>query len=354
MVGTSLIVVLLLGAIVSNPDTHLVAACENRILKWIGTRSYGLYLWHWPVLVIMAAAFPVAVGSLNYFVRSILAIALTIIICEISYVILETPVRKRGFRQVYPAWKIPGAVGAVLAVVAMIIAPAKTATQLQIEQAETAIAAQQASGSQPGDIQELPPQALPGEFIDPALDTSPLQPGDVTALGDSMVTSAYGGFTDRIPGITILAMSNRQWHQEPDILAGELATGQVSRAVFICLGTNAGVTDINLVHQVVQMLGPQRIVMLVTLYSPSTFVESSNAALGEVADQYANVGVIDWYSHVSAHPEWLQVDETHPSIEGSYEFAQFIYDELQRFTGELDHKKAEQTGTVQPSTTATN
>ncbi|MDY6049245.1 MAG: hypothetical protein SPI77_01530 [Corynebacterium sp.] len=166
----------------------------------------------------------------------------------------------------------------------------------------------------------------------------------VVALLGAMIASAFGGFLDRIPGVTLLAKSNRQWYQEPDTLAGELATGQVGRAVFICLGTNAGVTDINLVHQVVQMLGPTRIVMLVTLYSPSTFVADSNAALYEVADQYANVGVIDWNTFVSSHPEWLQVDETHPSIEGAFEFAQFIYDELQKFTAQLAVTQAEQAG----------
>jgi peptidoglycan/LPS O-acetylase OafA/YrhL len=64
----------------------------RRMMGWpplveIGKRSYGLYLWSWPIFVIVGAT----TGSVGKFVW---AMALTVVIAEASYRFLETPVRK--------------------------------------------------------------------------------------------------------------------------------------------------------------------------------------------------------------------------------------------------------------------
>jgi len=71
---------------------HPAALGFRRIMSWnplveMGKRSYGLYLWSWPIFVIVGAT----TGSVSKFVW---AMVLTVVIAEASYRYLETPVRK--------------------------------------------------------------------------------------------------------------------------------------------------------------------------------------------------------------------------------------------------------------------
>ncbi len=64
----------------------------RRIMSWtplveVGKRSYGLYLWSWPIFVIVGAT----TGSVSAFVW---AMFLTVVVAEASYRFLESPVRK--------------------------------------------------------------------------------------------------------------------------------------------------------------------------------------------------------------------------------------------------------------------
>jgi hypothetical protein len=71
---------------------HPAAIGFRRIMSWtplveMGKRSYGLYLWSWPIFVIVGAT----TGSVSAFFWAML---LTVIVAEASYRLLETPVRK--------------------------------------------------------------------------------------------------------------------------------------------------------------------------------------------------------------------------------------------------------------------
>ena len=74
---------------------HPAALGFRRIMSWtplveMGKRSYGLYLWSWPIFVIVGAT----TGSVSKFLW---AMVLTVVVAEASYRYLETPVRKGAF-----------------------------------------------------------------------------------------------------------------------------------------------------------------------------------------------------------------------------------------------------------------
>jgi len=58
----------------------------------IGLISYSMYLWHWPLFVYIKFVFPSA-GALHYLV----AIAFTILLATLSYILIEQPIRKKAF-----------------------------------------------------------------------------------------------------------------------------------------------------------------------------------------------------------------------------------------------------------------
>jgi len=71
---------------------HPAAVGFRRMMGWtplveVGKRSYGLYLWSWPIFVVVGATD----GSVGAFLW---AMVLTVVVAEASYRYLETPVRK--------------------------------------------------------------------------------------------------------------------------------------------------------------------------------------------------------------------------------------------------------------------
>ena len=84
---------LVIGA--AHPATatsHLFALAP---LMWIGARSYGLYLWHLPVITLFAPEFGV---NLSPGWLSLCQVAITVVVAAASYRYVEMPIRTRGFR----------------------------------------------------------------------------------------------------------------------------------------------------------------------------------------------------------------------------------------------------------------
>lgn len=91
---------LILGA--SSPLTSLSKLFENRLLRWIGTRSYSIYLWHWPIFMLtrpdIDVHLPAALVRLSQ-------LAITFALAELSYRWIETPIRHGGFRLSLQTWR---------------------------------------------------------------------------------------------------------------------------------------------------------------------------------------------------------------------------------------------------------
>ncbi|MCF2707443.1 acyltransferase [Arcanobacterium haemolyticum] len=365
-----LLVAILIAALLT-PGSLIARFFENPVLRWFGTRSYGLYLWHWPILVVASVIVPTAVGSPAYWTRTAIAVALTCLVCELSFRLVETPIRREGFRAAFVylrgtfattlTTKIIAGISAVLFVATCVLvatAPAKSQTQLMIEageSAENSTAGTQA-GSEPTSVPTEPTPTTSGEATAPTTTTAPgtangnatngtgLPPDfntavptndEITAIGDSMFSASRGGLVGAMPGIDLLAKPNRQWWQGVDVVNEALAAGNVRRVVVIGLGTNAGLKDPSYARQIIDALGNERMILLVNLYSPSTFVDTTNEILQQVADEYPNVTVIDWHSTAYAHPDYLQVDQTHPSLEGAQALGQLIRTSIDEFAAQL-------------------
>ncbi len=87
---TALVTLLVIAAVVHR-QAFLGRLLGNPLFNWIGTRSYGLYLFHWPIYqIIRKSGFDMTV------VQFVLAMAITVPITEISYRLVETPIRRHG------------------------------------------------------------------------------------------------------------------------------------------------------------------------------------------------------------------------------------------------------------------
>ena len=346
----SLCSLFLVASVVVRPTARFTRTMELAPMRWMGTRSYGIYLWHWPLIVFARILVPTAVGTLESLGVDIAAVIVSLGIAELSYRYVEEPIRRDGIKgsfarlgeRIRTGWVgrlqlVTGVALVAAAVVSLVQAPSKTQLQLQVEslQAEEGPLAGE-DGTRNGLGTQLVVMDRPApqneEREEPHGDTSKIPNYDaaqmtgipsgstVTAIGDSLISGTSSGFSTQFGGINFLAKPIRQWDDAVEVVNKGLAEGTIRQNVILDFGTNAGVWDENLVYQVIDALGPERRILLYNIYSPSTFVDDSNAVYARIAEEYPNVHLVDWWSVAREHPEYLGADRTHPNMTGMYAF----------------------------------
>ncbi len=82
-------------ASVSHPNSYIGKLLSWKPLSWIGKRSYGIYLWHYPVIVLSTPVHEI--GNPVYW-HVLAQLTATLTLADFSYRFIETPIRKHGFR----------------------------------------------------------------------------------------------------------------------------------------------------------------------------------------------------------------------------------------------------------------
>ncbi|WP_068325175.1 acyltransferase family protein [Janibacter terrae] len=311
---------ILLLAAVERPG-RLRTVLELPPLTWIGQRSYGIYLWHWPVILIVAQDIPTNAGTSEFVWTRVWAVVVTLAIADLSFRFVETPVRRLGFRgtarRIGRAFSLRSArsrkvvlgvavVAAMVFGIVLVTAPETTTTQQTIER-------NQARASAPR--QTAPVKTFSGtkSFTMPKGD-------EIDVFGDSMVVGSVPALEYYFPGIQIDARSNRRWTD--GLRAVDAAGSSLRRAVVLAFGTNAG-TDTATLERILDRVGEDRMVVIVNLHADRlSRIDDDNAALKEVADAHPNVALADWDAAVVAQD--LQADGIHPSLGGAHTYAATI------------------------------
>ncbi|GAB3023208.1 acetyltransferase [Mycobacterium bourgelatii] len=289
---------------------------------WVGARSYGLYLWHWPVFVLGDRI----LGHRTLMVAAV-EVAVAVLLAAGSYRWIERPVLRHGYRAaLHAGWRavrggragrllVAGAALAtsVFVLASLVWAPPPPLTGLDKQLAE-ALAVQAAQEASAAPTPPLPAVATPAAGTDTAPEPVGPPPGDqISAVGDSVMLASSLALRDRLPGIWIDAVTNRGMQAAPDILASLAANGLLRPVVLLGLGTN-GAFPRELLENILETLGPDRKVFLVNLYlHDRPWTDGVNQTLTEVALAHpANVHLIDWQSAVSGHEDLLYDDHIHP------------------------------------------
>lgn len=327
-------------------------------VTWIGRRSYGIYLWHWPVLLIIGLDLPTAPGTTEHLLTRVWAVLVTLALADLSYRFVEAPIRVWGFRSVgmmvvrglfSPFTRVPrvvtGAAAVLLALAAVVVAtaPNRTETEQLLDQnspyaagspavsptgasrGATAGAGRPSAGatSAPGTVSPAAPattRAGTGATSSAAVWAMPAGT-EIDAFGDSMVVASVHALDYYFPGIRMDGKSNRRWS---DGLTEVASRGtDIRRGVILDYGTNAGV-DAATLDQVLDALGPDRMVVLVNIYGHASWIDQANADLTHAASTRPNVVVADWHAAISAQPQLLQSDGIHPTITGAHLYSKTI------------------------------
>jgi peptidoglycan/LPS O-acetylase OafA/YrhL len=324
----SALAAVLVGA-VADPAGVLGRQLGRQPLRWVGERSYGIYLWHWPVFVLSRPGIDLEASP---WLATPARIAVVLVLAELSYRLVEVPIRRGALGRALGSVR-RGSVGrrrstltVAVASTAMVVAVTVAVALAQVPTATAAgntvqpgvpVALNLTPSAEPSPSATTPVLVAPTPYPDAA--TPPPQPvlapappppdpvGGASAFGDSVMLGAAAELNAR--GIAVDAAESRQFGVMTDLVLASAATGTLGHTVIVHGGTNGPIDEAAL-RRLLDSTRDRR-VYLVNVHVPRTWEGYNDDLFTRVAPEYPNVHVLDWSSLATANRPWLYSDDIH-------------------------------------------
>ncbi len=350
--------------IIAHPGSHWNRWLTNPVFNWIGSRSYGIYLYQFPVMIFFEdKVTDMADHVLLYHIIEVLIILL---ISELTYRLIEKPMgkiswakTKNYFTQLFDIKrkdylrKAEAVVAVLIFLVGsmgIIVSPTVKAenfnkSQLaeriianrkeQSKDNKTLIAKLRKSKKKTTQKTKLVKEATQRAKKHPVnksfekygisqVDLQLARKVQLTAVGDSVMAGSSNDLKRLMPKALIDAAVSRQLDVVYDLLNKYQKKGVLADNVLIGLGTN-GPFSMNDLDRLMHQIGPKRHVFWINTHVPTKqWQDQVNGLLKQASKHHRNLTVIDWYGYSKNHPKWFYQDETHPTPVGSKHYSAFV------------------------------
>jgi peptidoglycan/LPS O-acetylase OafA/YrhL len=347
-------------------------------LRWVGERSYSIYLWHWPVFMLTRPGLDVPLESLLLIG---LRLGVTLALAELSFRLVETPVRRgdlgqawahlcaaRGSRRVTLALRWVASIGLATGLAVWIgVAAASAPPPLPPEDALAAAPAAPASPlirlptvaalaptTAPPPLAITPiadapvplftgpgpheppapllarasparthnPRAIPVPVAAPAVARA-TAPRSALAVGDSIMRGAARALGAAIPGVEVDAAVSRQIGAMIRLLATRRDEGRLAEVVVVHIGNN-GYASPERVDELLTVLADVPRVVLVNTAVPRAWAGPNNATLAAALPAHPNAVLVDWSAASAGRYELFWGDGVHLRPSGAALYAALI------------------------------
>jgi hypothetical protein len=336
---------LIVGA--ASPITSISRLLENRVLRWIGSRSYSIYLWHWPVFMLTRPGFDLGLPALPVRVGQV---AVTFGLAELSYRWIESPVRHRGFRATFGSlqetargWSLPQRLGVGAGVVsASLLLIWQGAVQpVNADVALEAAATAQVQGAYVENVVNNMPTTSASISTPPVSSLSTKMPVTYTAtpqidlprvtfIGDSILQGATPMMEDVFgQDVYIDAARKRKLEDVPALVETLYDAGQLSHVVVIHLGSNRPF-EAPVFDEVMKTLlahGAERVIFI-NVHRPIGWEYYLNQKFAQGVARWSEAELIDWEALAHSEQGWFIKDQTHLSYDGSEAYVNAIQEKL--------------------------
>jgi peptidoglycan/LPS O-acetylase OafA/YrhL len=372
--------VALASAVVIMASAHPYARLGNGLLgrqplRWIGERSYGIYLWHWPVYMVTRPHLDVPLDGLPLLA---LRLAVTLALAELSYRYVEMPVRRGALGR---AWRTLRAsqgpqrrrltalwAGAAAPILALCVALGVVVSQAEPQEppsylrsgaalhtettSRSAVAgekttletgtvasegenlaiARRSAASGAAD-REAEAAAAAGEKKEKKEKKenagAETAVGPVSAVGDSVMLGAAEKLGKTVPNVvTIDAEVGFQAADVIAVLEARRYSGELGEVVVVHIGSN-GVFTAEQFDETMGTLEGVRRVVFVNVNVPRPWAQPNNEVIAEGIERYPKAVLADWYTASVAHPEYFVEDGVHLTIEGQKAYATLIAEKVE-------------------------
>jgi peptidoglycan/LPS O-acetylase OafA/YrhL len=282
-----------------HPASRFAPILQNRVLLWVGERSYAIYLWHWVIFQISRPR--VDIDGEDWALIAV-RILIVLALADISLKLVELPIRSGAVEYWFKGMKYRTAVIRKKQKVLVI-------SSISIVLLSLSILSTNAISSSNRVAQALEESLTAAPSINET-ETALINPSQAIWLtGDSVILGIRSALSEIQP---IIIVNARVGRQAPELL--EEMAKDVEKASGATIVMNLGNNDLlsrDTVREIFTLVQASPRVVVVNTAVPRPYRDSNNQLVNEVAQEFSNVRVVDWNSISQDHPEYFAPDGVH-------------------------------------------
>jgi peptidoglycan/LPS O-acetylase OafA/YrhL len=294
-----------------HPASRFAPILQNRVLLWIGERSYAIYLWHWVIFQITRPR--VDIDGEDWALIT-LRLLVVLALSDISLKLVELPIRSGKVEYWFKGMKYRTAPVRKRQKIAVISSISVLLVSLSALSSVAVVSSNRAAEEFQESLQSEP------EIIPPVAEIS-----DRTELiwltGDSVILGIRSAIAEIRP---LLVVNARVGRAAPELLQEmsrdlEKAAGST---VVMDLGNNDLLAE-ETVRAIFELVKESAKVIVVNTAVPRPYRDANNELIARLATEYVNVRVVDWNAISDGRPEYFAPDGVHlvPTGVGAYVMA---------------------------------
>jgi hypothetical protein len=319
--------------IAAHPGLKFGARLGNPVLKWFGDRSYGIYLWHWPVFVLLRSGIDVQWPEPIVFIAKI---AIVLVISDLSYRFVELPIRNGAIGNRLAIWREfgiprPGVRGFATAGIATVVMATSLVGMYRVPMPD----AENVTGI--GGITAIdemavlvaqPSRVLTGDPVINLAQAAELQKRieaeiPPAVFGDSVVLGARKSLRESLGEIAIDAKVSRSPEAISERIRERHAERRLGQVVVIHMGTNGKIRD-DVLRKTIEGLADRERVVVVNVRVPRSWMKPNNKIIAETVVDFPNVRFVDWAGASKGQRKYFSPDGVHLTKSGGKAFADLI------------------------------